>query len=607
MRSPVHRRPNHLAAPILLAVLAGALYIARLGDAPVYMAVDEMVFAANAHSIATTGRDYYAGRLLPLFTEYNLPYVSPKGERGARVGWLPPLLSYAVALTLKVLPFSEAAIRLPTAIVGIVDVVLIFFIGRRLFKNEWLAVLAGVLLALTPSHLIHSRFAMDYLYPVPFMLGWMLCLLQFLDERRDRQLVLATLCLGAGLYSYIAGALVMPLYLLITFLVLWRGSHPRRAYVLAAGGFALAALPLMVWTIAHPSMLSVILQKYDIGSAGQGSPLGGVRALFNYYRIGEMVSVYWGFFNPRLLFFEGPMEPMYSTRKAGVFLLPIAFALVAGIYSSLRRPHGAASLILLLGFVTAPLAATLVNVNDAIYRALEMLPFVVLLACVGIRELWVAGGRAPHRALLVGVGLGLILLGCVYAAAIYRTQARIPGAAMPLIVLGSLTVGLGLLADRFQSGQLVVLLLLALVPIQFAYFCYDYFTDYRRRSAPVFASNVRGAYEEVLRQDREQPAPAIYLGDVGLGSGELYWRFYQIKYGRQDVAPRTIQAYRFVPEEVAKLPIGSIVVTNAGYGRIDTYVDGLVNAGEFTRQLIKDLDGTPTLMILRRVGAPTRS
>ena len=33
---------------------------------------------------------------------------------------------------------------------------------------------AALLLALTPAHFIHSRFALDYLYPVPFTLAWLL-------------------------------------------------------------------------------------------------------------------------------------------------------------------------------------------------------------------------------------------------------------------------------------------------------------------------------------------------------------------------------------------------------------------------------------------------
>ena len=49
-----------------------------------------------------------------------------------------------------------------------------FFIVRRLFKCDWLACAAAGMLAMTPAHFILSRYALDYLYPLPFLLGWLL-------------------------------------------------------------------------------------------------------------------------------------------------------------------------------------------------------------------------------------------------------------------------------------------------------------------------------------------------------------------------------------------------------------------------------------------------
>ena len=56
-----------------------------------------------------------------------------------------------------------------------VDVVLMFLLVRRLSPEASPAWLAAILLALSPAHFTHSRFAMDYIYPLPFILGWLLC------------------------------------------------------------------------------------------------------------------------------------------------------------------------------------------------------------------------------------------------------------------------------------------------------------------------------------------------------------------------------------------------------------------------------------------------
>ena len=591
--------------PLLIALVTALFYLPGLSNAPIYLAQDEVVVAVNARAIATTGKDLYADHVLPLYIHYNLPYVTKIGKQGVRSGWLPPGIFYAVAIALKVLPFSEATIRLPTAIVGILDVVLMFFIGRRLFRSDALAALSAVLLALTPSHFIHSRFALDYLYPVPFMLAWLWCFLIDYDDNRPWVLFAGTLCLGFGLYSYIAGALVMPLYLLLTLIALWRSRRPPRVFALAIAGFAIPAMLALPWLIAHPTMIGDIFRKYDLNDGSQAGLLDSVRTFFTYHRLADQASLYWGFFNPRFLFFDGPMEPMFSTRQVGVFLLPVAAALIAGLVTALRTPIRTPALLLLLGFFTAPLAATLVNINDAIYRALEMLPFTVMIAVVGIERLWSSTVKVPSRRLLAGAGGVGVIAGAAYAAVVMATRSRLPGAALPLIALGIVLLVAASIADRVRGGQLAVLVLLALVPVQFALFYYDYFHDYRRRTAIVYSGNIRGVFEEVIRRDESARVPAVYIGEIGgFGYGPLYWRFYLIKERHEELGARAIEAYYFNKDAVMKLPARSLVVTSAGDGATDAVIDAMIKDGQFTKTIVTEPDGTPTYQILERTAAP---
>src|SRR5206468_12204449 len=125
------------------------------------------------------------GSLLPLYFYIRIPGDS-------REGWFTPAIFYFSALFLKVLPLSESAVRLPTACVGMIDVVLMYFLGRRIFKSEMLATFAAAALALTPGHFILSRYEMDYLYPVPFILAWLLCLANFVEREKPLMLFAAT-------------------------------------------------------------------------------------------------------------------------------------------------------------------------------------------------------------------------------------------------------------------------------------------------------------------------------------------------------------------------------------------------------------------------------
>src|SRR5499427_8087355 len=103
--------------PLLLLVAVCALYAIDLGHAPIYLHEAEVLFALHARSIATTAHDTN-GRLLPLY--FQMPQI------GANV-WFHPMIVYAMVPFLAVLPLSEFAIRLPSVVVGLVNVTLVYF------------------------------------------------------------------------------------------------------------------------------------------------------------------------------------------------------------------------------------------------------------------------------------------------------------------------------------------------------------------------------------------------------------------------------------------------------------------------------------------------
>ena len=201
-----------LPAVVLIAAAACLLYAPFLGYSPAYLAHDEVFFGLNGHQIASTARDIN-GRWLPLYFQWP-PNTQPDV-------WFQPIPVYFTALFLTVLPVSEWAIRLPTVVLGLIDIVLVYLVAARVFDRPFLAAIAAGLLALTPAHMIHSRLAMDFLYPLPFVMAWLLCLMTFVERRRPWMLFAATTLLGLGFYSYIAAIAMMPVYFAMTCVVVW--------------------------------------------------------------------------------------------------------------------------------------------------------------------------------------------------------------------------------------------------------------------------------------------------------------------------------------------------------------------------------------------------
>jgi 4-amino-4-deoxy-L-arabinose transferase-like glycosyltransferase len=573
-----------------LVICSALLYGQRLAYAPPHLEIDEVLIAVDAHSIATTGRDL-RGERLPLYSQT------------AEHSWYQPLVIYVTALALSVLPFSEWAVRVPTVCIAIVDIALMYLVARHLFGSRVLGAIAAGLLMLTPAHFIHTRYGMDYIYPVPFILAWLLCLVLYQERRRGWLLVVGAGILGVGFYSYISSIVMMPVYFMLTWLALFEQQAPRRAYGLAAAGFFPALLPFIVWLARHPSAYAATVEKYGLYDASRLDAVQALRSAFGFVSIAQRLSEYWNFFNPAFLFFGSGTKAMFSTGLAGVFLLPLAVFLVAGIVHVLTHRGTPINLVVLLGFVTAPLAALIVDEENAIFRALALLPFGVLLATMGVRSWWTGSIGATLRPVYRPLGVIALAAGAGYAAFTLLTGARLTRSPVPLVVLGLAALAIGRIGNCVTQGRIVAACLLALMPIQFGYFWRDYFSDYRVRSSYWLGGNIRGALEEMIDRDQRDRTPRVYFSTLRATSGQAdgrnqymdaYWKFYLIKHRRQDLLARTSS---FVPDQVNAVPAGSLVLANVG----DSATEALVGRGALRRvATIQELDRSNFFVILQR-------
>jgi 4-amino-4-deoxy-L-arabinose transferase-like glycosyltransferase len=514
---------------LVRAALAGVLlfasffYLRALDGVPVYIGWDEARFALQGHSIASTGRDLN-GHRTPLFFHNTDPLIPNNSSQI----WWQPVLIYLIAGVLRFAPLSEWSVRLPIAALAILNVALMYAIARRLFSNAWYAVLAALMLALTPAHLIFGRMASDYFCPLPFALLWLLCLLRCVQIDDPWLPAVTGFVLGIGLYSYIASWIVMPFYLAVTHAVLWLSRKPFRAHAELALGFALPLLALVPWIWFHPDMPGGTFRGYAVSTR---------------LNLAERVGLYWDYFNPSYLFFSGGSDPMWATRRAGVFALAVAVLLPCGIWNIWRRNSSITRTVLLVGFFFAPVPIILALPEAPKYataRDLLAVPFGVLISVAGVEWLF---------------------------------------------------------ADHKSTGRIVAALLILSMPVQFASFARDYFADYQTRSGyRMDSANMRDVAAYVIASDRTARVPAVYLSkDLGTGKS-VQWKFHLVKHQREDLWRRTqyFDVDTFNPSDV---PSGSLLVLDMGNRRLN---DLIGPARCSIAYVVMDVANAPTATILRR-------
>ena len=379
-----------VSRPVLAVVFAlvAALYLFDLSNAPVYFGGDEAHFAAIGHSIAKTGRALN-GDLLPLFVNLADPLGEPPMPWGDT--YYHPFLFYLDALVMLVAPPTIAVARLPVAIIGgLLCPLLLYAVARRIIGGQLPALIAALVLALAPVFVILSRQALDYILPVPFVLGWLWCLDGSLRSRDGKHVALASLILGAGCYSYIASWGVMPLLLAISWALWLRAGLGWRQIAVSAIAFAIPVMIAPLWIALHPQMLQDTLARYGAPPDVPKTPLA---------------PTFWSLIQPELWFVRGGPSLTTATARSGVVLLPVAALLVAGAIDLFRRRDWRATVIV-AGVLIGLIPAAIKGEPGMVQRAMYVLPFVALAAGFGFAWLWQSRlGRGFAALLIAGSAL----------------------------------------------------------------------------------------------------------------------------------------------------------------------------------------------------------
>lgn len=541
-------------APLTLLAVAAIVYFWRLDAMPVYLAPDEAIIAADAYALAHTGRTQ-AGVLLPL-------YFFIEVSRS----WFMPVVYYGIALALQVLPFAEWSIRVPTVVSAIVSIGLCIALVRRMTGSAAAGLAGGAVLALAPAFFTLSRYALDYVYPVPFILCWLWCLAIAFDSPRPRPwLCAAGASLGLGWYSYISSIVMMPVYLGLTIAALVMLRRPRRDIVVLCAGFAVMLVPFVIWVANHPTVVTDTLDRYGlVESAVPGStapvPLDA----------GAIVRRFTAFFKSDFLFRYGDTYLPFSTRTVGVFVPAAGVLLALGLFSAVYARRTVLSIVVLAAFILSPLPASILEDEGAIRRAAGLLPLGAVLA--GLGAAWLLDIRTvPHFRKMAGAaGIAALAVGGAYLVFMLVTQGRVSSTASRLVVIALVALAVAAWSSRASHGALMLAPLVAVMLLQFSAFQREYYGDYAVRVAPWLQGNIRGAVTQLMDEAERRPEAPIYFawlrtprgdgGDLRNRWREDYWRVYAEMQRRPQLIPR---AKFFVPDDdLNAVPPGSLILGN---------------------------------------------
>jgi len=489
-------------------------------------------------------------------------YIEYPAQFG-RPTWDQPMLIYAIAVVLKVLPFSEFSIRLPMALLAIVDVLLLYFVAKDLFQSEGLAVAAAVLVALAPSHFMHSRQAIDFQLSLPFILAWLLCVVSYLRSGHVRSLAAAGAVLGVSLFGYVAAYVFVPIFAVVTIAALWRRGDPLGRYGWFIGGLVAPVVVCLPWMLRFQLPFRDVVAHYAVLNGSPSEQSGFVdlvRDFMTSSRVRELPALYASFFDPQFLFISGPLR-FRAIQLVGAFLVGIAGVLLVGLIRAAWR-HTTQDLLLLAGFLTGPFVATLGGEGTAVWRTLQLAPFGALLAVGALHYMRTVDSVASRSAVVLAFAIPLALASW-YHDFLPHAQALVRAATVPLAVAGLAVLLQRLDPDRLSVCRLVLIAGPVLVVTYLAYYVVNQATI----AGMVVIAALALAAIAAPRAERfaENPTAAVVL--LALVTGQFMYLYVDYgAIGRVGPIPASalVMALRLL---FASIALGAVVIVARLFAR----------------------------------------
>lgn len=164
---------------LIIIAFASFLRLYKLDVVPVSMTDDEIRLVYSGYSIAHSGKDAY-GNFLPLV--FHITGASTYGQ----------VPIYITSLFFLFLPLSPFVARLPFALSGILSVILIYFIIRKILNNGKIALASAFVLSVSVWSLQLTRFVIEIDIAVALYLS---AILAFLYSKKNLKLLLISMFL----------------------------------------------------------------------------------------------------------------------------------------------------------------------------------------------------------------------------------------------------------------------------------------------------------------------------------------------------------------------------------------------------------------------------
>ncbi|MCL5073237.1 MAG: glycosyltransferase family 39 protein, partial [Actinobacteria bacterium] len=308
-------------------------------------------------------------------------------------------------------------VRLPSALLGVINILLLFFLARRLTLNTYTALLASFFLAISPWHIQFSRVNWETNFVLFFFFLANIFFLKAVEVPKWNKLLipLSYLLFGLTVFTYNAAKVFTPIYVVLLTLIYFKYITKYKVLLLIGSIIFSVILGL---NLLNPK-ISGTIRFQQVNFPNEWIVTTNVYKLTSnrfLSRIELIIKQYTSHFSLQFLFVSGDQNPRHSSQYTGQIYLFDGLFIILGMYFLLNRKNRK-NLILLLWFFLAPVPASIVKEAPHASRAMFALGNWQIISAIGFFYLFSkVNGRFFFKSFLLFTS---ILVGIVFGRYFY--------------------------------------------------------------------------------------------------------------------------------------------------------------------------------------------
>ncbi len=392
----------------LIVVIGTFLRFYHLSVNPPGLYWDEAVFGYDAYSILKTAHDHH-GHFMPIFFE-------SYGD------WKLPVYHYLLVPSVAIFNLSPFAVRAPSAFFGTISIIVFYLLVKKLTKDQNLALIAALFLAISPWHIQFSRGGFEVNVGLFFTLLAAYFFVIYDQKKSSLQIFLSALFFAASMYTAHPYRIFTPLFILaLIFIYKIDLKELIKKSAVPLIFIAVLTIPLLRFSLSTQGQARALSESvfkvedlkkarldFDQKSKKPFRFMSGYLYKKPIYFSYIALKNYTEHFSPVFLFLRGDQVGRHSQVDMGqIYIFDAIFIAVALCFLKWTKENK----LMLAWLMLSPIPAIIVAPTPHAQRALAMVIPLTFLSAYGAYQIF----KNPKFKL---VQIGLIVF-CLYEIASY--------------------------------------------------------------------------------------------------------------------------------------------------------------------------------------------